>query len=161
MTFCNTLTGHEALLSHHLRSFFLKQMDTITEAQRQASHRKWETLEHSALKGVSLSKPSTQGSGSPKEGGGIVLKIHWRTLTKQDPLHQHDKSLYELTETEDLCTGPAPDVYIMASSLAFSWDSHVYLQVGFLCLLLGSFPSNFLSNFNVLLLFFSHLISLY
>ena len=70
MRFCNTHTS--ALLSHHQRSFLLPQMATNTETHSQTSCKEWDTLEHSALKWISPSNPSPQGSGNPmeKEAGG-------------------------------------------------------------------------------------------
>ena len=61
------------------------------------------------------------------------------------PLSQQDESPYDLSETEAAYTGPAQFCHcIVASRLVVLWDSRVWEQVGlwFLCLLLGSFPSD-------------------
>lgn len=77
----------------------------------------------------------------------------WRIPRNQDPLNWYDQSSYELTETEKACTGltqfcTISSMYIMTSSLMYSWDFWVCKQVTFcfLCLLLSSFPFVCLSH---------------
>ena len=56
-----------ALFSHHQRSFLLQQMKTNTETHGQTLGRRWETLEYSALNGMSPLDPSLHSSEKPVE----------------------------------------------------------------------------------------------
>lgn len=64
--------------------------------------RERETLERSALNGMSPPSPSPQGS--EKKQKKCKSERRWRTLRKQGPLSQQDQSLYEFTEIKSKCT---------------------------------------------------------
>lgn len=60
--------------------------------------------------------PSHTEFREPWVSGGVEPK--WRRARQQNPLNQHDRSSYELTDTEGACPGPA-QVYTTYSSYIY------------------------------------------
>lgn len=89
------------------RSFPLHHKGPNTGTHSQALHRTLETLEHTALIGMSSSNPSTEGLGNPREEEieRIQEQRGWRTPEGKEPLNQCEQSPFELTEIE-VATAP-------------------------------------------------------
>lgn len=117
-------------------------------------HRVWDTLEHSALNGMSTSIPLPGKSGNPEQR--VWEPKGMEGTRKQSPLHQHKQSSQELGDWSrvSVCTAMYQILWIqvMASNLGFLWDSWVckWVVLWFLCYLLGSFPPVVLSCPNII-----------
>lgn len=98
----------DALLSHH-QCFLLQEMGINTETHSQTQSKR-QTLEHSALKGMSSLNPSPHSSGIPLEEAEIYCKSQWE-WKKQGPVNQHEQSSHKLVETEAAYSGPHQVLY--------------------------------------------------
>lgn len=133
------------------RSFPLHHKGPNTGTHSQALHRTLETLEHTALIGMSSSNPSTEGLGNlgEEEIERIQEQRGWRTPEGKEPLNQCEQSPFELTEIEVATRGPAR--VCPRDSMCILWhpnycfhgipECEVGVGIWFLYLLLGSFPS--------------------
>jgi hypothetical protein len=107
-----------------------------TETHSQTVFREWETLEHSALSGMSIKSLFSELRYPAKER----WKEHknqrgWRMPRKPRPLHKQDQHTYEFTETEAVHTGPVQVLWVcvMVLSLVFLWNSWVSLHLSVSC----------------------------